>query len=112
MCDLLLSTHLQSKELKRYKDNQKEEEKLALKTVEVSVPKSEKKRALNEAKADLLTKRQLKVHMNGMIEIVESISKKKLHLHCETIALCFPSGSGVFSETGQRNGGRVEEDTR
>ncbi|XP_064382334.1 serine/threonine-protein kinase 10-like isoform X2 [Halichondria panicea] len=51
----------QSKDMKRYKENQKEEEKLALRTVEVSVTlRSDRKRALNEAKADISGKRQRK----------------------------------------------------
>lgn len=48
--------------MKRHKENLKEEEKLALKTAEVSATsKTDRKRALNEAKADNLAKRQQKV---------------------------------------------------
>ncbi len=53
--------------MKRYKENQKEEEKLALKTVEVSATsKSNRKRALSEAKADISGKRQQKVPIHGV----------------------------------------------
>ncbi len=54
--------------MKRYKENQKEEEKLALRTVEVSVTlRSDRKRALNEAKADISGKRQRKVSVRVLV---------------------------------------------
>lgn len=54
--------------MKRYKENQKEEEKLALKTAEVSsTSKSERKRALSETKADISVKRQHKVREDNLL---------------------------------------------
>lgn len=53
---------MQSKDMKRFKENLKEEEKLALKRVELSgAPKSERKVALNKTKLDLHSKREAKV---------------------------------------------------
>lgn len=43
----------------------KEEEKLAIKRVEVSAPKSERKVAVNKTKLDLQTKRGAKVRKPG-----------------------------------------------
>ena len=47
--------------MKRFKDNLKEEEKLAIKRVEVSATKSERKVAVNKTKLELHTKRGAKV---------------------------------------------------
>ena len=51
----------QSRDLKRFKDNQKEEEKLTLKRAEVSASKREKKQVVNQAKSEIIAKRQEKV---------------------------------------------------
>lgn len=51
----------QSKDLKRFKENLKEEEKLALKRAEVSANKANRKVIVNKTKLDLHTKRQEKV---------------------------------------------------
>ena len=51
----------QSKDMKRFKDNLKEEEKLAIKRVELSAPKPERKTAVNKTKLDLQSKRGAKV---------------------------------------------------
>ena len=51
----------QSKEIKRFKENLKEEEKLAIKGIESSTAKSERKMAVNKAKLDLQSKRGEKV---------------------------------------------------
>ena len=52
---------LQTKDMKRFKDNLKEEEKLALKRAELSATKATRKTVMNKAKLDLQTKRQEKV---------------------------------------------------
>lgn len=58
---MLVHEVLQSKDMKRFKDNMKEEEKLAVKKVEVSVSKSGRKIAVNQAKLELQAKRTDKV---------------------------------------------------
>ena len=55
---------LQSKELKRFKEKLKEEEKLALKTAELQVPKEGKKQYMNGVKADCNNRRLKKVSEN------------------------------------------------
>lgn len=52
---------VQSKELKRFKDKLKEEEKLALKTAELQAPKDGKKQYMNGVKAQSNSRRLKKV---------------------------------------------------
>ena len=54
---------LQSKELKRFKDKLKEEEKLALKTAELQAPKDGKKQYMNGVKAQCNGRRLKRVHV-------------------------------------------------
>ena len=61
---MLVHEVTQSKDMKRFKDNMKEEEKLAVKKVEVSVSKPERKVAVNQAKLELQAKRMDKVGLN------------------------------------------------
>lgn len=60
-CLFTRSCYVQSKDMKRFKDNMKEEEKLAVKKVEVSVSKPGRKIAVNQAKLELQAKRMDKV---------------------------------------------------
>lgn len=52
---------VQSKDQKRFKENRKEEEKLAIKRAEVSASKADRKQALTTAKAEIQIKRMQKV---------------------------------------------------
>lgn len=52
---------VQSKELKRFKDKLKEEEKLALKTAELQAPKDGKKQYMNGVKVQSNSRRLKKV---------------------------------------------------
>lgn len=54
----------QSKELKRFKDKLKEEEKLALKTAELQAPKDGKKQYMNGVKAQCNSRRLKRVSVN------------------------------------------------
>lgn len=58
---LTLSLPLQSKEQKRYKESQKEDEKQMLKRLEGTLPKSTKKQEMSRAKSEMQVKRQDKV---------------------------------------------------
>lgn len=63
--------------MKRFKENLKEEEKLAVKRVEVSSAKSERKVAVNRSKLELQYKR---------VEKVSGIAS--VHILCILILLC------------------------
>ena len=54
----------QSKELKRFKDKLKEEEKLALKTAELQAPKDGKKQYMNGVKAQCNSRRLKRVSVS------------------------------------------------
>ncbi len=64
----LISLYFQSKDKKRFKDNLKEEEKLAVRKVEVSVSKADKKVVMNQTKLELQSKRTQKVRDWGYME--------------------------------------------
>ena len=66
MCDCLfvcLFVDVKGKDLKQFKDNLKEEEKLEVKRVEASSTKAERKIAVNQVKLDLQTRRPEKVRV-------------------------------------------------
>lgn len=65
MCVYLHLSCLQSKELKRFKDKLKEEEKLALKTAELQAPKEGKKQYINGVKMECNSKRIKKVRITS-----------------------------------------------
>ena len=57
----MLVCDVQSKEVKRFKEKLKEEDKLAMKTAELQAPKEGKKQYLSEVKAQNNAKRMKKV---------------------------------------------------